>query len=362
MGAPANEVELRHVSKSFQSHPAVLDVSLSIGAGEFVTLLGPSGCGKTTILRMIAGFEAPDSGSVFLRGRDVNGLPPHRRDVCTVFQQYALFPHLTVFENVAFGLRRRKSGEAETAKRVRSALELVQLVGTEARRPAGLSGGEQQRVALARALVLEPKVLLLDEPLAALDLKLRRQMQSELKRLQRQIGIAFVFVTHDQEEALTMSDRVAILRAGRLLQIGTPEDLYDRPETRFVADFLGEANILPARILSRDDTAVRIGVAGSVLNLPHFPGAPSSGEFLLAVRPERIALRCEPGENLVPCRLQERTFHGEAVTYRVQTGDGTVVQVRNAEGENADVRIRSTDRLFIDLDSASPVVVRDDRN
>lgn len=362
MGAPLNEVELRHVSKSYQSLPAVSDVSLIVESGEFVTLLGPSGCGKTTLLRMIAGFEYPDTGSVFLRGKDVTAVPPYRRDVCTVFQQYALFPHLTVLENIAFGLRRRRAPKNEIALKVDRALELVQLGGKQDRKPAGLSGGEQQRVALARALVLEPKVLLLDEPLAALDLKLRRQMQIELKRLQRQTGIAFLFVTHDQEEALSMSDRIAVFRRGRLLQSGTPEELYDRPQTRFVADFLGEANLLPARIVSSDSQHGRMEIAGSILSLTRLPDMPAAGHALLAIRPERIAIRCEPAESCIPCRMVERAFHGESCNYVMRADDGTLIKIRHSVTDPSDERIRRAEKLYLDLAHASPVIVSEDED
>ncbi|HVG18336.1 MAG TPA: ATP-binding cassette domain-containing protein, partial [Blastocatellia bacterium] len=225
------EVELRNVTRRFGEVAAVDAVSLGVARGEFLTLLGPSGCGKTTLLRMIAGFEVPDAGRVILGGRDVTDVPPYRRDVTTVFQQYALFPHMNVFDNVAFGLERRRVAAAEIKRRVGRSLEMVRLDGMERRRSTELSGGQQQRVALARALVLEPKVLLLDEPLAALDLKLRKQMQVELKSLQRRLGISFVYVTHDQEEALTMSDRVVVMNAGRVEQSGRAEEIYERPLT-----------------------------------------------------------------------------------------------------------------------------------
>jgi spermidine/putrescine transport system ATP-binding protein len=238
-------LELRALSKHFPTHRAVDGVSLSIGRGEFFSLVGPSGCGKTTTLRLIAGFEEPTSGQLLLDGRSVEGLPAYRRNVSTVFQNYALFPHLTVAQNVAFGLERRAhSGKQLIAEKIAKALDLVHLSGKEARLPNQISGGERQRVALARSLVLEPKVLLLDEPLSALDAKLRKEMRQELKNLQRSIGIAFLFVTHDQEEALSLSDRVAIMHRGVLQQVGTPRELYRSPQTHFVAEFLGDVNWL----------------------------------------------------------------------------------------------------------------------
>src|SRR5262245_14565954 len=249
-GLPA--IELMGVNKLFPSATATVvaveDVDLRVGAGEFFSLLGPSGCGKTTTLRMLAGFEEPTSGRILLYGKDMVGVPPYRRDVNMVFQHYALFPHMTVYDNIAFGLRHKKVPKDEIRRRVADALRLVELEGREQRRPRQLSGGQQQRVALARALVNRPRALLLDEPLGALDLKLRRAMQLELKRIQREVGITVVYVTHDQEEALTMSDRLAVMNAGRIEQLGTPRDLYERPATRFVADFLGTSNILSGRL------------------------------------------------------------------------------------------------------------------
>ena len=237
-------VSLRGVTKSYGERTAVRELNLDIASGEFFSLLGPSGCGKTTTLRMIGGFVDPSYGEVSLHGKDVTDLPPNRRDVNTVFQSYALFDHLSVWENVAFGLRRRRVGKAEMTRRVGEMLELVQLTGRDKDKPSALSGGQRQRVALARALVNRPSVLLLDEPLAALDLKLRKAMQVELKRIQREVGITFVFVTHDQDEALTMSDRIAVMSEGKVHQCGTPEDIYERPATRFVAEFIGTANLM----------------------------------------------------------------------------------------------------------------------
>ena len=244
----AASVELRSVTKRFEELAAVDDLSLELARGEFFTLLGPSGCGKTTTLRMIAGFEQPSGGEIRIEGADVAGLPPHKRPTNTVFQSYALFPHLSVEDNVAFGLKRQKVPKAEIARRVAAELERVGLAAEARRRPAQLSGGMQQRVALARALVNLPKVLLLDEPLGALDLKLRKGLQVELKRIQREVGITFVYVTHDQEEALTMSDRMAVMNRGRIEQVGEPEDVYERPATTFVAGFIGVSNLMPATV------------------------------------------------------------------------------------------------------------------
>src|ERR687889_1131996 len=263
LGLESAEVELRGLTKRFDDVVAVDSVDLHVDAGEFLSLLGPSGCGKTTTLRLIAGFERPDEGSVLIGGDDVAKLPPYRRDVNTVFQSYALFPHLRVIDNVAYGLKQRGFDKSERHERARTMLELVRLPEVESRKPKQLSGGQQQRVALARALVMEPKVLLLDEPLGALDLKGRRQLQIELKRIQETVGVTFVYVTHDQEEALAMSDRVAVMSDGRIEQFGTPREIYDSPASPFVADFIGETNFV------------------------------EQGGTMVAVRPERVRLRRE---------------------------------------------------------------------
>src|SRR5437016_3662131 len=246
--APLYDVKLVGVSKIFGVTWAVRDLTLQVERGIFYSLLGPSGCGKTTTLRLIAGFEQPTTGQVLIRGIDVAGLPPYRRDVNTVFQSYALFPHMSVADNIAYGLRQRHVSRSEIRRRVDQALEMVRLTGAKERRPAELSGGQQQRVALARALVNRPTVLLLDEPLSALDLKLRKEMQAELKALQQTVGITFVYVTHDQEEAITLSNRIAVMNAGRLEQEGTPAEVYERPQTRFVADFIGLTNFIPGTV------------------------------------------------------------------------------------------------------------------
>jgi spermidine/putrescine transport system ATP-binding protein len=255
-------VKLDHVRKQYGSFVAVHEADFAIGRGEFFAMLGPSGCGKTTTLKMIAGFEQPTDGRVLLEGADVSQVPPHKRNVNTVFQQYALFPHMSVFDNVAFGPRAKKISEAETTKRVNEMLDVVRLGEFASRRPAQLSGGQQQRVALARALVNYPSALLLDEPLAALDLKLREAMQIELKRIQREVGITFVFVTHDQGEALTMSDRIAVMSEGRVEQVGAPQDIYMRPQTLFVAGFIGSANLLPGTVASVEGGVIRIDLSG----------------------------------------------------------------------------------------------------
>lgn len=266
MAEAANDVELRGVRKRFGSAWAVDGVDLQIPHGQFYSLLGPSGCGKTTTLRLVAGFERPDQGQVLIGGEDVVGLPPYRRSVNTVFQHYALFPHLSVGGNVAFGLEEKRLAPTEVRRRVDEALAMVQLINLRERKPRELSGGQQQRVALARALVNRPTVLLLDEPLGALDLKLRKEMQTELKVLQRQLQITFVYVTHDQEEALTMSDRMAVMRDGRILQEGPPQEIYDHPGTRFVAEFIGLTNFLTGEVIVREGDQVLVD-AGEALRV-----------------------------------------------------------------------------------------------
>jgi spermidine/putrescine transport system ATP-binding protein len=277
-------VELKNVSKRFGELLAVDDLTLELPQGEFFTLLGPSGCGKTTTLRMIAGFETPDEGEIRIEGEDVAQLPPHKRPTNTVFQSYALFPHLSVEANVAFGLKRKKVSKDETAERVKAELERVGLASHAKRKPSQLSGGMQQRVALARALVNLPKVLLLDEPLGALDLKLRKGLQVELKRIQREVGITFVYVTHDQEEALTMSDRIAVMNRGRIEQVAPPEDVYERPATTFVAGFIGVSNLMPATVA--DDGRVRLHSGPEIATATD--GLSTGEECAAVVRPEKL--------------------------------------------------------------------------
>jgi ABC-type Fe3+/spermidine/putrescine transport system ATPase subunit len=298
-----HDVELRAVTKRFDEAVAVDAVDLAVRTGEFLSLLGPSGCGKTTTLRLIAGFEQPDEGAILIDGVDVAGLPPYKRDVNTVFQSYALFPHLTVLDNVAYGLKQRRLDRTERRKQALEALDLVRLQGFAERKPRQLSGGQQQRVALARALVMQPKVLLLDEPLGALDLKVRRELQIELKRIQHEVGITFVYVTHDQEEALSMSDRVAVMRAGRIEQLGVPTEIYDTPATRFVADFIGETNFI------------------------------EHDGHVVAIRPERIKLSRNGGTG-VRGAIVTAMVVGPALQCLVKTDNGQEVLVRRQrEGE-----------------------------
>jgi spermidine/putrescine transport system ATP-binding protein len=311
---------------------AVDHIDLEVQDGEFFSLLGPSGCGKTTTLRMIGGFEQPTSGLIQLQGQDVTWLPPYERNVNTVFQNYALFPHLTIFDNVAFGLRRKKVPDAEVRQRVTEMLELVELPGFERRKPGQISGGQAQRVALARALVNKPAVLLLDEPLGALDLKLRKQMQVELKRIQQEVGITFIYVTHDQEEAMTMSDRIAVMNRGHYEQLGDPEELYERPATRFVAGFLGVSNLLPGTIAGRDGDYVVVKLTDDVTI--RVPNAAVSGSGIVdaGVRPEKIRMYGADGEvpagmNVLAGTVRDASYIGVSTQYIVQTGHGDRIAV-----------------------------------
>src|SRR5499425_3563027 len=282
----AYDVELRAVTKRFGALTAVDAVNLKVRKGEFLSLLGPSGCGKTTSLRLIAGFEQPDEGEILIGGMDAVNAPPYTRDVNTVFQHYALFPHMSVLDNVAYGLKQRKVGKPQRHAQAREALELVRMTGRENDRPAMLSGGQQQRVALARALVMKPRVLLLDEPLGALDLKLRKEMQIELKRIQGQVGITFIYITHDQGEALAMSDRVAVMSQGRVEQVGVSSDIYDHPATAFVASFVGENNLFPGKVTARHNGQARIETAFGPLIGLNPQGLAVGDDAFLFVRPE----------------------------------------------------------------------------
>jgi spermidine/putrescine transport system ATP-binding protein len=309
------DVRLVEVVKEFDEVRAVDGVSVEIPSGSFFALLGPSGCGKTTTLRMIGGFEEPTSGQIFLGDRDVVGLPPYKRDVNTVFQSYALFPHMTIFDNVAFGLERKGVDKAQRRTRVLEVLELVDLAGRENRKPKQLSGGQQQRVALARAIVNNPRVLLLDEPLGALDLKLRKQMQLELKRIQHDLGLTFVHVTHDQEEAMTMADTIAVMHDGRIEQLGTPSELYERPRTAFVASFLGKSNMLSGTVAGAGVVRLTDGteVRGDTVGLQ---GAVAAG-----VRPEKVSLG-EGGANRLAGTVKESAYFGVATEVIVSTAAG----------------------------------------
>ena len=325
-------VEMRDVVKRFGEVSAVDHVSMQIRDGEFFSMLGPSGCGKTTSLRMIAGFEYPTSGEIFLSGSPIGTTPPFQRNVNTVFQSYALFPHMTVAENVAFGLEMKKVPRIEIGRRVDEALDMVRLAGYGERRPRQLSGGQQQRVALARALVNRPDVLLLDEPLGALDLKLRKEMQIELKRLQERVGITFIFVTHDQEEALTMSDRIAVMSEGKALQIGTPTEIYERPNCRFVADFIGESNFIRGRVsdLSAGSATISDG-AGLTLRGQLVQPLTVGDEVYVSVRPEKARLSvqrpADPPANMFQVTVDRVSYIGSDTRIMVQLGQDRLFSV-----------------------------------
>ena len=326
------EIRLADVTKRFGAVVAVDDISLAVDAGEFLTLLGPSGCGKTTTLRMIGGFDLPTSGSIELRGRDVTREPPDKRPVNMVFQSYALFPHLDVAGNIAFGLKRRGVDGPEIRRRTGAILEKVHLGGYEKRRTHELSGGQQQRIALARALVNEPNVLLLDEPLGALDLKLRKQLQLELKRIQMDVGITFVYVTHDQEEALTMSDRIAVMYRGRIEQLGRPEELYDRPATSFVADFIGTTNLLAGQVETLGQDVATVCLDSGDRCVIASGGRQAGQTVQVSIRPEAIGIEARNGGSTggpgsLAAEVEQVAYLGSAVQYHVRTDGGLRLSV-----------------------------------
>ena len=354
----AADVRIEGVTKRFDGVVAVDDLSLEIPRGSFFAMLGPSGCGKTTTLRMIGGFEAPTRGRIFLGDHDVVGLPPYKRDVNTVFQSYALFPHLTIAENVGFGLRRRGIKGKSLSGQVSSVLEKVGLEGFEKRKPRQLSGGQQQRVALARALVNSPRVLLLDEPLGALDLKLRKQMQLELKAIQHEFGITFVHVTHDQEEAMTMADTIAVMQGGRIEQLGTPADLYERPTTAFVAGFLGVSNLLHGTVSG--PISVRLS-KGEEVTVSREALAGRTGEVAVGIRPEKLRLG-SAGTNSFAGRVRETAYVGVSTQYIVETTAGALtVYVQNAEPGSGAIAPGGAVELSFDPEAAFVVDVSEDQ-
>jgi spermidine/putrescine transport system ATP-binding protein len=342
-------VELEGVTKALGGTPVVNGINLTVRRGEFFSLLGPSGCGKSTTMRLIAGFEKPDSGSIRINGAATNGTPAYARDVNMVFQNYALFPHMTVRQNIGFGLEMMKVPEDERKRQVEEMLGRVRMEPYGERLPRELSGGQQQRVAVARALVTKPAVVLLDEPLGALDLKLRKEMQGELRELQSSTGLTFIYVTHDQEEALTMSDRLAVMHKGRILQVGTPEDIYERPETRFVADFIGQTNFLQGCHWSDElaDGHVVIDVLGARVRAPARPDIPHEGEIVLAIRPERISLSKEApdAQNRFEVVIEDVVYFGTARHYHVRLHNSVPMVVRQ---ENRDTpTVKKGDRAFV---------------
>ncbi len=355
-GSPA--IEFVGVQKNYLSHgetvQAVQRTDLTIAQGEFFSLLGPSGCGKTTTMRMIAGFEEPTAGQVLLDGKDVTNVPAHKRDVNMVFQSYALFPHLNVFENVAFGLQRRKVAKDEIRRRVGEIVEIVSLTGMAKRSPREMSGGQQQRVALARALVNRPRALLLDEPLGALDLKLRQQMQIELKRIQREVGITFVYVTHDQGEALTMSDRIAVMHAGVIEQLGSPREIYEKPASRFVAGFIGTSNLVDGRVERLEGGLALLSyTAQDRVVVPITNGVRPGDKLEVSIRPEKVDLHrgvppvTATGGSVLSGVVTEVVYHGTSTNYTVATTAGADFTVFDQNASNADDLAVRGDRVYL---------------
>jgi spermidine/putrescine ABC transporter ATP-binding subunit len=356
-------IALEGVSKRFGRAEAVRDVNIAIGDGEFFSLLGPSGCGKTTTLRMIAGFEVPDEGRIVLQGQDVTSVSANRRPVNMVFQQYALFPHMSILDNVSYGLKQRRVSKKERHVKAGEALELVQLVGRDAHRPSMLSGGQQQRVALARALVMNPRVLLLDEPLGALDLKLRKEMQIELKRIQDQVGITFVYVTHDQEEALSMSDRVAVMSNGVIEQLDEPRAIYDRPLTPFVADFIGDMNFIDGVVAEAADGGFAVDAGGGVV-VRGRGDATRGAHVRVGIRPERMAAHPGPAAGTANSATSEvitKMYLGDQVQIvaRLATGGDVIVREQRASADPALDTIHPGDRVAISWDEAAPLLLGD---
>jgi spermidine/putrescine ABC transporter ATP-binding subunit len=333
----AASVQLTNVSKRFDKLEAVKELSLGVEEGEFLTLLGPSGCGKTTILRIISGFEVPDEGAVYIGGKIVNHVPPFRRNVNTVFQSYALFPHMNVFENVAYGLTLKAAPRREIASKVHDMLERVGLVAKAKRMPRELSGGEMQRIALVRALINEPRVLLLDEPLGALDAKLRHAMQLELKHMHKKLGITFILVTHDQEEALVMSDRIGVMKSGQMLQLDTPREIFERPTNRFVAEFIGTGNQLSGTVTAREGAGGKVAAGnGRVWRVAAIPEEIAVGTRVTVImRPQKIGVYRDQGPpvpkdcNVLQATLKEIVYAGSVVRFFVDIGDGTTLQAEN---------------------------------
>jgi spermidine/putrescine transport system ATP-binding protein len=351
-GRPA--VEVRNVVKRYGSFTAIEGAMLEIRDNEFFTLLGPSGCGKTTVLRMIAGFEEVTEGAIFLFGEEIEKLPPNKRPVNTVFQHYALFPHMTVAENVAFGMLRLKKSKAEAWERARRMLELVKLEQLADRKPSQLSGGQQQRVALARAMAPAPRVLLLDEPLSALDLKLRQAMRVELKNLQQETGITFIFVTHDQEEALTMSDRITVMSAGEVQQIGTAHEIYEKPNNRFVADFIGETNLIEVTIEGSENGMCACRLPGGTVLRAEPAGAFAVGHTgHVSIRPERISVTRANGSGAPEGTVEHIVYLGTDTQHRIRLDDGTHITARTQNARHVFVELNPGDRAALSFDDGA---------
>lgn len=348
-------VRLEQVNKAFGENHVVRDLNLEIYKGEFLTLLGSSGCGKTTTLRMIAGFETQTSGKIYVEGKEVRDEEPYEREVNTVFQNYALFPHMTIFENVAFGLNMKKVPKAEIKERVEKMLDMVQLSGFESRKPDQLSGGQKQRVAIARALINEPKVLLLDEPLGALDLKLRKQMQFELKRLQKKLGITFVYVTHDQEEALTMSDRIAIMHQGNLEQLATPREIYDHPRTEFVADFIGESNLFYGMVSKEEKGVLSIDLENGKI-MAQAEDIHKNEIVYTSVRPENIQISREPVEGFsMAAVISEHVFVGNMIKTILTLSNGNQIKMNTLAKEEV---LPEGTQVYLHWEASDAVVIK----
>jgi spermidine/putrescine ABC transporter ATP-binding subunit len=343
-------VTLDHVSKVYGGTQALDGVNLSVHNGELVTLLGPSGCGKTTTLRLIAGFLNPTSGSIRIGDRDVTDQPPHRRALGMVFQSYALFPHLTIYENIGFGLREKSVPGPEIRQRVHRLLELIRLPSLAQRFPSELSGGQQQRVALARAIACEPKVLLMDEPLAALDLKLREIMQTEIRRIQRELGITTIYVTHDQTEAMRISDHIAVMNGGQIAQFGTPREIYDFPRSRFIADFVGKINLIPARLIERRANGIKVAIGDQVLEVEGNNNVAQDGDVFIGVRPEDMKIIATPqgpfeeNENWMRGAVESSTFIGNTCEIRVRIADDLSLLI---EAHPSAIASLTSDQVFI---------------
>lgn len=353
-------LQLLELTKVYGDVVAADRVTLDIAPGEFITLLGPSGSGKTTTLMMVAGFVIPTSGQILVNGEDIAFKPPHKRNIGMVFQNYALFPHMTVAENIAFPLKMRKWPRQEIERAVKEALQLVRLPGFEDRYPRQLSGGQQQRVALARALVFRPPVLLMDEPLGALDKKLREEMQLEIKHIQESLNITTIYVTHDQEEALTMSDRIAVMRDGRIEQVGTPRELYERPASEFVANFIGESNFLTGQLERRDGRSYLVTSDGLRIVLPATEDVGAGGSVTVALRPERIVIAEDRGENRFEGIIEEVIYVGEATKFRVRIGDERFLTVKQPSRLET-MQWRRGDRVTLGWRAEDAVVLRSDR-
>ena len=359
------QITLTSITKQFGNTVAVNDVSLQIEGGEFFSLLGPSGCGKTTTLRIIGGFEYPTAGEIYIDDEIMAETPPYRRPVNTVFQNYALFPHKTVAQNIAFGLQMKKASKSEISDAVNRSLDLIQLPGYGDRKPSELSGGESQRVALARALINEPTILLLDEPLSALDLKLRKQMQLELKALQRKVGITFVYVTHDQGEALALSDRMAVMNDGKILQVGMPSEIYDSPQNRFVADFIGTSNFLEGTLISENEITLTTEPLLKIICTPN-SDVPPNTPVTVAIRPERFDLRTtltSNAPNFLRGVIEDESYLGTTLQYTVQTGYPTplIVHQQNT-GTHETHRFQRGDTVYLQWTPENAIVLRSDEN